>query len=109
MLKKRDFKRVYSEAESTSHKSVVVLCIKNNLNINRLGIVASKKTGGSVMRNSARRRIKEIYRLSEADIIKGYDIVIIARQSIHAQSYIQLTKSVLCCLDKFKILEKKNI
>ena len=43
MLKKGEFKKVYDNAKSSSNKIVVVLCIKNNTQQNRLGIVASKK------------------------------------------------------------------
>ena len=47
--------------------------------VNRLGITASVKLGGAVVRNRIRRRLKEAYRLSEGLIGCGYTIVLAAR------------------------------
>lgn len=108
MLKKNSFKKVYNTASSYASKSVVVLCIQNGLDINRFGVVASKKVGNSVLRNRARRRIKEIYRIHETDLKQGYDIVIIARVAIHQSTFDELEKSILKLLKKFKIYEKND-
>jgi ribonuclease P protein component len=108
MLKKNDFKKIYNNAPSYVNRYVVVLCIENDLSYNRLGIVASKKVGNSVKRNKARRRIREIYRLNEKDIKKGYDIVIIARMAIHSTTFADLEKTILKLLKKFKIYEKND-
>lgn len=105
MLKKSEFKKVYSSAKSLSGKTVIVLCVKNNMQQNRLGIVASKKTGNSVKRNKARRRIKEIYRMNESNLLKGYDIIIIAKAAIHEASFAELHKAIIHCFKRFKIWE----
>lgn len=51
-------------------------------NINRVGISASKKIGGAVERNRAKRVIRESYRQldKEYGIKRGYIIVIAARE-----------------------------
>lgn len=105
MLKKNEFKNVYDNAKSLSNRSVVILYIKNNTQQNRLGIVASKKIGNSVKRNKARRRIKEIYRINENNLFKGYDIVIIAKSPINESSFGELQKSIINCFKRFKIWE----
>lgn len=46
---------------------------------NRLGITVTKKIGGAVRRNRARRVIFEAYRLLEPQLPTGYDFVIVAR------------------------------
>lgn len=105
MLKKGEFKHVYDNAKSSSNKIVVVLCIKNNTQQNRLGIVASKKTGNSVKRNKTRRRIKEIYRTNEGNLLKGYDIIIIAKSAINISSFFEIQNSIVNCFKRFKIWE----
>jgi len=46
----------------------------------RFGFTATKSLGGAVIRNRARRRLKEAVRLSgPAHATKGYDYVLIAR------------------------------
>ena len=50
---------------------------------NRLGIVASKKVGNAVIRNRAKRVIREAFRIAEARLRdatdKRYDFVFVAR------------------------------
>ena len=52
--------------------------------INRVGITVTKKLGGAVLRNRAKRIIREGYRLSvkEKPIKCGFLIVIVARSSV---------------------------
>ena len=50
--------------------------------LNRLGITVSKKIGGAVCRNRAKRIIRSAYRETSADIYRGYLIVISARGAI---------------------------
>lgn len=52
--------------------------------INRMGISVSKKNGGAVKRNRAKRIIREAYRQieSERPLKKGNLIVILAREGI---------------------------
>ncbi|MBO7249648.1 MAG: ribonuclease P protein component [Clostridia bacterium] len=50
--------------------------------INRLGITVTKKLGGAVCRNRAKRVIRAAYREASADIKRGFLIVISARGAI---------------------------
>ena len=80
--KKNDFSLLYKKGKSIGGKYVVLFFRSNNLTYNRKAILASKKVGNSVKRNRARRLIKESYRTLEDSFLKGYDIVIIARNTI---------------------------
>lgn len=46
----------------------------------RLGIAASKKVGGAVERNLAKRRLREVFR--RLDLPAGLEIVVMPRQSL---------------------------
>jgi ribonuclease P protein component len=62
-----------------------VLALPNALGRDRLGVVASKKIGGAVVRNRAKRRIREIFRSTKPQATesrRGYDLVVIARQDL---------------------------
>lgn len=74
------FRRLYAKGESSVGHSVVVYCRRNGLEVNRLGISAGKKLGNAVVRNRARRRLREAYRINEMRCKHGYDIVLVARQ-----------------------------
>jgi len=76
----RDFDRLYKKGRSTGDKFVVVFHISNGLGYSRKAFLASKKVGGAVARNRARRLMKEGFRRVESNVIPGNDILFIARK-----------------------------
>ena len=75
----RDFRRAYSRGKSAVGSAMVVYCRKNGLDHNRLGFTVSTKLGCAVVRNRARRRLREVCRLSAPTMKPGYDLVVVAR------------------------------
>jgi len=75
----RDFRRLYQRGRTLASSAVVIYWAKNRRGENRLGITVSKKIGGAVVRNRARRLIKEAYRLNEHRLADGVDMVLVAR------------------------------
>lgn len=73
------FKKLYTKGSSYVSPSVVVYAKRNGLAHNRLGITVSKKIGKAVVRNRAKRRLREVYRINSANILQGYDFVLVAR------------------------------
>ena len=109
-LKKNfQFRFVYNKGKSLANKYLVMYVIKNKryTDTNRLGISVSKKVGKSVVRSRVTRLIRESYRLSEQNILKGYDIVVIARVSAAEASYHDIDKALLNLLKKHGLLIEK--
>jgi len=79
LKKNRQFRAVYKNGCSYANKLLVVYVLKNDSEINRLGLSVSRKVGNSVTRNRVSRLIKESYRLRESLVKPGFDIVVIAR------------------------------
>ncbi|MBR6472574.1 MAG: ribonuclease P protein component [Firmicutes bacterium] len=94
LRKQADFDALYKKGKSVGDKFVVVIHMKNGLDHSRIGFLASKKVGNSVMRNRARRLMKESFRLIRDEIPKGYDIVIIARNTIAGRSFFEVDRSL---------------
>ena len=65
------FRRMYQKGASAVGGSMVVYCRKNKLDHNRLGLTASVKLGHAVVRNRARRRLREVYRLNAHRLRQG--------------------------------------
>jgi len=74
-----EFRRLYQKGKSAVCPYFVIYCKKNRLGHNRLGVTVSTKLGGAVVRNRARRRLREVYRLNGGNLKQGYDIVLVAR------------------------------
>jgi len=67
----------------------------------RFGFTATKSLGGAVMRNRARRRLKEAVRLAgPAAAIEGYDYVLIARSGTVQRRFTELIKDLERALAK---------
>ena len=79
----KDFNNVYNRGNSQGSKFVVVLYKKNDTGTTRTAFVASKKVGNSVVRNRARRLMKESYRNFSKKVVQGYDIIFVARNTLH--------------------------
>lgn len=77
--KNYEFRRLYSKGNSAVMPSLVMYCRKNGRGHNRLGITTSTKLGHAVVRNRARRRLRELFRLSQDRMQQGYDVLLVAR------------------------------
>ena len=76
-----EFSRVYQKGRYLSGRHVVLHYLRRNGKINRLGVTASRKINGSVKRNRLKRLLRESYRLIEPDIMTGYDLILVGRES----------------------------
>lgn len=67
----------------------------------RFGFTATKSLGGAVIRNRARRRLKEAVRLTApAHALAGYDYVLIARGGTVQRPFTELIKDLTRALTK---------
>ncbi len=90
LKKNYEFRRLYDKGARAAMPRLVLYCRKSRGGKNRLGLTVGKKTGKAVVRNRVRRRLREIYRLNEQRMIKGVDIVIVARTAAVSASYREL-------------------
>ena len=100
------FRRLYAKGESAVGRFVVVYARRNGADRSRLGITTGLKLGHAVDRNRARRRIRETYRLHEARLKPGYDIVIVARTAAVDGNFAELGESFLRCCKKLRLLKE---
>jgi len=104
LTKNYEFKRLYNKGKSAASKFVVIYVIRTGKPINRLGITVSTKLGGAVKRNRIRRRLKEIYRLNEAMIRPGHNVVLVARMKSRDADWNELRSSVMYLFGKLGLL-----
>lgn len=109
LRKKKDFSSIYNRGKSVGERFVVVFFRKNGLDYNRTAFLASKKVGKSVIRNRARRLMKESYRGIKESLDFGYDFIFIARNSIVDVKCKEVKKSLEAALKKAKVMKTTNI
>lgn len=97
------FRRLY-HTSGFADSCLVLYARKNRTGTNRVGITVSKKLGHAVVRNRARRRIREVYRLNEEKFQPGWDIVVVARSRAVSVPFQKLTASYLSLAAKAGIL-----
>jgi ribonuclease P protein component len=100
-----EFRRMYQKGKSAVGGGMVLYCRKNKLGHNRLGLTASTKLGHAVVRNRARRRLREVYRLHLGELRTGYDIVLVARSRTVNCSWKELNSTFLKLCRKLDLLE----
>jgi len=97
------FRRLY-HTTGFANGFLVLYARKNRTEGNRVGVTVSKKLGKAHVRNRVRRRIREVYRLNEAQFQPGWDIVVVARTKAIDADFHELTMAYLALAKKAGIL-----
>ncbi len=98
------FRRAYGKGKSAATPTLVLYARKNGQSFNRLGLTVGTKVGKAHVRNRTRRRIKESYRLREATIAPGYDLVVVARAAAADARFALLDRHLASLLKRLELL-----
>jgi ribonuclease P protein component len=95
-LRKRiEFKRAEkNKVARLVTKHLVILAAPNDLPRVRIGLTASKKIGGAVVRNRAKRLLREIYRRNKHLFPQGHDYILIAKKGMADTGYHDLIEEI---------------
>jgi ribonuclease P protein component len=73
-----DFQQVYARGTKVQSRYCTVFVLRTDRPRGRLGIAATRKLGGAVQRNLAKRLIRDIFRRNK--IAVGFDVVVVPRR-----------------------------
>ena len=107
LKKNYEFRRLYRKGASAVSGSMVLYCRENRLGHNRLGVTVSVKLGNAVVRNRARRRLREVYRLNQDQLHRGYDLILVARGRAVSAPWAELNGTFLRLCRKLRLTEDK--
>ena len=99
------FQKLYKKGKSVVLPYLIVYAKKNGQSYNRLGITASKKIGKAVVRNRAKRRIRELYRTNIGKLKSGFDFVIVARSKTAYVDYASLSSAFMSAVEELGVLK----
>lgn len=80
MRRRADFERAYKGGTRIRARYATLFVTTNQLEVGRLGIAATRKLGGAVVRNRAKRLIREVFRRNK--IAPGYDLVVVPKREL---------------------------
>ena len=78
--RRAEFKRVYEGGTRIHGRYLTMFLLPSERRVGRLGIAATKKLGGAVQRNRAKRLIREVFRRNK--IAVGYDVVVVPKRQL---------------------------
>ena len=97
----RDVQRVYDEGRSLAHPLLVMIVLPNDVDLSRVGVTASRRVGGAVERNRAKRLLREAARHLYPEFqSKGWDVMLIARPQLVNASEREVEKALSTLLER---------
>jgi ribonuclease P protein component len=93
-----DFQEVYARGARLHGRFSTIFVLRNTHGVGRLGVAATKKLGGAVERNRAKRLIRDIFRRNK--IAPGFDVVVVPRRELLKTSLIALEADYRTTLER---------
>jgi len=76
-----DYRRVFQDGRRLDGRWFVLVALSNGRSWSRLGLAASRRLGGAVVRNRARRRLRELFRRWKP-AAEALDIVLVPKREL---------------------------
>ena len=109
ICKNKEFSRVYSRGKSYVHPQLVLYVAKNRVGHTRIGLTATKKVGGAVQRNRARRVMRAALCEHLSQNVGGYDIILVARTRTPYLKSTQVSRTLSRLMQKAGLPDKNPV
>ena len=99
--KRSEYQVIYDKGRRIPSASFVLFVMKNAAGHARLGITMTRKIGGAVQRNRAKRLVREIFRRHKTELM-SIDIVVNGRAGLPDADYRAIEQEFLTRLRPFR-------
>jgi ribonuclease P protein component len=96
--RRADFQQVYDQGSRQGGRLMTVFILPRAGEVTRLGIAATRKLGGAVVRNRAKRLVREIFRRHRHP--PGLDIVVVPRAALLEAPWQVIEAEYAACVDR---------
>lgn len=96
--RRRDFEAVYESGAKVSGRLMTVFALRRTSGPCRLGVAATRKIGGAVVRNRAKRLARELFRRHKPTA--ELDLVIVPRREFPDAPYLTLEREFGLLLER---------
>ncbi len=97
LRRRGEFTGVFDQGTKKHGRLMSVFVLARAQGVPRIGIAASKKLGGAVDRNLAKRRMREVFRVGASPV--GLDIVVIPRRELLAAPFESVQREFASLVD----------
>jgi ribonuclease P protein component len=94
-----EFQQIYKGGTRVSGRYYTLFIQPNRLAVARLGVAATRKLGGAVVRNRAKRLVREVFRRS--GIAPGFDIIVVPRREFLGVSFAVLENDYRSSVERY--------
>src|SRR3954449_6913269 len=78
--RRAEYQEIYKRGVRVHGRYLTLFLLRGQSEMGRLGIAATRKLGGAVERNRAKRLIREVFRRNK--VAPGFDVVIVPRREL---------------------------
>ena len=104
LKKAQEFSHIYRQGRSWANDLMVLKAMPNGTDgRNRYGFTVGKRTGNAVVRNTIKRRTREVVR--NTPTVGGWDMIFIARRGAGSADFHRLKASVTDLLRRGRLLD----
>ena len=94
LRKRAEYRAVYDQGLRLAGEFLVMFVLEQSLGRPRLGVTATRRTGGAVRRNRARRLVREVFRHHRHEL-SSWDVVVNVKPAAAGCRYAQLEEDFL--------------
>ena len=98
------FRLLYDTGRRCEGRQLVLYALETDIGGRQLGVVTSRRVGNAVVRNRARRLMREAYRLNKQKLKPHLQLVMIARSAIREKSLRDVESEMLALWERTGVL-----
>ena len=104
LTRSEDFRRVRRSGKSYAHPLLVLVVQAGDPDQLHVGVAASRSIGTAVKRNRAKRLLREAIRTLIPSLVRGRDILLIARPPLASCSIFEVHEALLMLLRRADLI-----